>query len=132
MCSAFAFELEAIGGRRGGEICTGEAGKTDADAAADAAADDDDNSPDAKQTGKSRNIAATGREEHGGRRGGEYLAARVMSLIDITQRRHNRRHCNKNYHDCRYYYFTVSGRMRGRWSGATRIQGRTAEPMRGS
>ena len=91
MCSAFTFEFEVMGGRRGGEICAGEAGATDTDAAAAAAAaaaDAADNSPDAKQTGKSRNIAATGREEHGGRRGGEYLAARVMSLVEvITQRR---------------------------------------------
>ena len=85
MCIAFTLELEAMGGRGGGEMCACDA-DTDADAAA--AADADDNSPDAKQTGKSRNIAATGREEHGGRRGGEYLAARVMSLVEvITQRR---------------------------------------------
>ena len=84
MCIAFTLELEAMGGRGGGEMCACDPDNTDADAAADA----DDNNPDAKQTGKSRNIAATGREEHGGRRGGEYLAARVMSLVEvITQRR---------------------------------------------
>ena len=52
------------------------AGDDDDDAAADKD-DIDDNRPAAKHTGRSKNIAATGREGHGGCGGAEYLTAHV-------------------------------------------------------
>ena len=57
----------------------------DDDDAVDVDDDDiDDNSPAAKHTGRSKNIAATGREGHGGSGGAEYLGTCVMEMQAIS------------------------------------------------
>ena len=60
-----------MGGRKEGEILVDNA---DADADTDA----DDNSPAARHTGKSKNMAATGSDEQGDDDGGVYLITAVI------------------------------------------------------
>ena len=72
------FELETMRGKDGRGIFADD--DDDDDAVDDDDDDIDDNSPAAKHTGRSKNIAATGREGQGGSGGGEYLGKRVMEM----------------------------------------------------